>query len=105
MPLPTHHLSLYNILDGKKSKRAVRTMAYVFGIGGNVVVIPQIIQAWTSKAPGLSITTWVLFVCSSMFWLVYAIQQRQRPLVVGYLVCIVFDGAVVAGWCFNNLLH
>lgn len=84
--------------------KVVDGAAYVVGVGGNIAVIPQIIRAWESDAPGLAITTWLLFVCIGLIWLVYAILHKQKPLIVAQSVGISCNLLVVAGWIFNNWL-
>jgi uncharacterized protein with PQ loop repeat len=83
----------------------VDTMAYVVGVGGNIAVLPQIIKAWQSDAPGLAVLTWLLFVGIGFIWLVYAIMHNQKPLIVAQVVGISCNLAVVAGWAFNNWLR
>lgn len=80
-------------------------MAYIVGVAGNIAVIPQIIKAWQSNAPGLAVMTWLLFVGIGLVWLIYAIVNRQKPLVVAQVVSISCNLAVVLGWVFNNWLH
>jgi uncharacterized protein with PQ loop repeat len=88
-----------------KTKKSVDSMAYIVGVGGNIAVIPQIIKAWQSDAPGLAILTWVLFVGIGFIWLVYAIQHQQKPLIVAQTVGISCNIAVVLGWIVNNWLR
>ena len=105
MTEPTESLSIRAVLDHAKTRRTVDVMAYVVGVGGNVAVIPQIIKAWQSDAPGLAVVTWLLFVGIGGIWLIYAVQHKQKPLIVAQTVGIACNLAVVAGWAFNNLLH
>lgn len=105
MAHPTNSHSLHHLLSRKKTRRAVDAMAYIVGVGGNIAVIPQIIKAWQSNAPGLAVSTWLLFVAIGLIWLVYAIQHKQRPLIVAQTVGISCNLAVVLGWAFNNVLH
>ena len=105
MAHPTNHYSIHHLLRRKGTKRAVDTMAYFVGVVGNVAVIPQIIKAWQSNAPGLAVMTWLLFVGIGLIWLVYAIQHKQRPLIVAQAVGILCNVAVVLGWVFNNWVH
>ncbi len=94
-----------SVIHRAKSVKIVDSMAYVVGVGGNVAVIPQIIKAWQSNAPGLAVLTWMLFVGIGGIWLVYAIQHNQKPLIVAQTVGIACNLAVVAGWLVNNWLH
>lgn len=105
MPHPTNHFSLNRYLRRKKTRRNVDTMAYVVGIGGNIAVIPQIIKAWQSDAPGLAVLTWILFIGIGFIWLVYAIQHNQKPLIIAQVVSISCNILVVVGWFFNNVLR
>jgi len=80
-------------------------MAYVVGVGGNIAVIPQIIKAWESDAPGLAILTWVVFIVIGFIWLAYAILHKQKPLIVAQIVGISCNMLVVGGWIFNNVIR
>ena len=80
-------------------------LAYAVGVGGNIAVIPQIIKAWESDAPGLAILTWVLFIAIGFIWLAYAIQHKQKPLIVAQIVSISCNMLVVGGWIFNNIIR
>lgn len=93
------------ILNHKKSQKAVDSMAYIVGVVGNIAVIPQIIKAWQSDAPGLAVVTWALFIGIGLVWLVYAIMHKQKPLIVAQLVSISCNLAVVTGWIVNNWLR
>ncbi|MDB5168975.1 MAG: hypothetical protein JWO41_331 [Candidatus Saccharibacteria bacterium] len=89
----------------EKNTRAIDGMAYFVGVAGNIAVLPQIIKAWQSDAPGLAVLTWLLFVGIGFIWLAYAIIHRQKPLIVAQVVGISCNIAVVSGWLFNNWLH
>lgn len=79
-------------------------MAYIVGVGGNIAVVPQIIKAWESNAPGLAVSTWILFSMIGFIWLAYAILHNQKPLIVAQTVGISCNLLVVSGWAFNNLI-
>ena len=89
----------------ERATKAVDAMAYVVGVGGNIAVIPQIIKAWQSDAPGLAVLTWVLFSAIGGLWLVYAILHKQKPLIVAQATSITCNLLVVGGWLWNNWLH
>ena len=92
-------------LSKKQTTKTVDTMAYVVGIGGNIAVLPQIIKAWQSDAPGLAVLTWLLFIGIGFIWLAYAVIHKQKPLIVAQMVGIRCNIAVVLGWVFNNWLR
>lgn len=86
----------------ERATKIVDGMAYFVGVGGNIAVIPQIIKAWESDAPGLAVLTWVLFSFIGCIWLVYAILHDQKPLIVAQSVSIACNLLVVSGWIFNH---
>jgi uncharacterized protein with PQ loop repeat len=105
MPYPSIYLSLKQKVTKKEATKTVDSLAYVAGVGGNVAVIPQIIKAWESEAPGLAVSTWLLFSLIGLIWLVYAILHQQKPLIVAQAVSISANLLVVGGWVFNNLIR
>ncbi len=89
----------------QRATRVVDSLAYLVGVGGNIAVIPQIIKAWQSDAPGMAVLTWILFSGIGCLWLVYAILHRQKPLIVAQIAGITCNVLVVSGWLFNNWLR
>jgi uncharacterized protein with PQ loop repeat len=102
MAHPSHGVSLKHKISRKEATKAVDVMAYIVGVGGNIAVIPQIIKAWESDAPGLAVSTWILFSLIGVIWLVYAILHKQKPLIVAQTVSIICNMLVVTGWMVNN---
>ena len=86
----------------ERSTKVVDLMAYVVGVGGNIAVVPQIIDAWRGPAPGLSVLTWLMFVMIGLIWLVYAIIHQQRPLLIAQIANMSCNMLVVIGWVVHN---
>ena len=74
----------------------------IAGVAGNAAVIPQIIKAWQSDAPGLAISTWVFFTLIGCVWLVYAIVHQSKSLIVAQATGIACNLLVVGGWFVNH---
>jgi uncharacterized protein with PQ loop repeat len=91
-------------MSRKRFTKVVDRAAYVVGVGGNIAVIPQIIKAWQSQAPGLAVLTWVLFSFVGCIWLAYAILHNSKPLIVAQAVSIACNLLVVGGWVFQNVV-
>ncbi len=85
-----------------KNKLLSEKFAYVFGIIGNLAVVPQIIKAWQSDAPGLAVMTWVLFTFVSLVWLWYAIEHNAKPLILAQIIGMSCNIAVIAGWAVHH---
>jgi uncharacterized protein with PQ loop repeat len=96
---------LYSKMTRERTTKMVDTLAYVVGVGGNLAVVPQIIKAWESDAPGLAVSTWILFTLIGCIWLVYAVLHKQKPLIVAQTAGITANLLVVTGWAFNNLVR
>lgn len=104
MSHPTHNHALTHKITKKEATKTVDAMAYIVGVGGNIAVIPQIIKAWESDAPGLAVSTWILFSLIGFIWLAYAILHKQKPLIVAQVVGITANLLVVSGWLYNNYI-
>lgn len=105
MAHPAHHFSVHRFLGRRQTRTSVDRLAYFIGVVGNIAVLPQIIKAWEADAPGLAITTWIMFMFFGFIWLIYAIQHRQKPLIVAQVVGISCNIAVVSGWAFNTFIR
>lgn len=102
MSLPIKHLPLHEAMKQKGLAKVIDTATYVVGVGGNLAVVPQIIKAWESDAPGLAVLTWLLFTFIGFVWLAYAILHEQKPLIVAQILGISCNLLVVLGWAFNH---
>ncbi len=95
----------YNVCGMPKHKSKINEidmMAYAAGIAGNIAIIPQIIKAWQGPAPGLAISTWLLFLFVDLSWLIYAIRRKQRPLLFTEAMGLLFYVAVISGWMLHH---
>jgi uncharacterized protein with PQ loop repeat len=92
-------------MSKRRLTKYVDRMAYIVGVGGNIAVIPQIIKAWQSNAPGLAVVTWLLFSMIGFIWLAYAILHKSKPLIVAQVVGISCNLLVVGGWVFQNIIR
>lgn len=86
----------------KETKQRVQVAAYIVGVGGNLAVIPQLLAVWNGPAPGLAILTWILFICFGLIWLLYAIVNNQKPLIITQLLGLTFNTLVVVGYFLNQ---
>jgi uncharacterized protein with PQ loop repeat len=104
MAHPSHQYQIHHI-NRRKATKTVDRLAYTVGVLGNIAVVPQIVKAWQSEAPGLAILTWVLFTLIGFVWLAYAVLHKQRPLIVAQCVGISVNLLVVSGWLVNNIIR
>ncbi len=73
-------------------------MIYVLGFLGIAMSVPQILKIWAGQnAAGISIATWMFFLINSVFWMIYGIAHKSKPIIISYILWIVADFAVVLG--------
>tara|TARA_Y100000310_G_C20212952_1_gene592197 strand:- start:233 stop:577 length:345 start_codon:yes stop_codon:yes gene_type:complete len=81
-----------------KWKRFLDKAIYVVGIVGPLVAIPQILSIWVEKnAAGVSLTSWGAFLVMAVFWLMYGIMHKEKPIIVTYILWIIVDAIIVVG--------
>ena len=74
--------------------------ATTFGI---VMTIPQIMEIWVGKdASGVSALSWVSYMLVSIFWLVYGLLHKEKPIIFGntiwlFLYVIIIWGTLLYG--------
>ena len=84
---------------GSAWQTAVGKLIYVAAVAGPLTIIPQIAEIWfvDKNAAGVSMTTWLSFSLLSLIWLIYAIGERDRPLIISNALWLVGELIVVAG--------
>lgn len=85
----THHPTFCKFID--------RTI-YGVGLFGVAIIIPQILKIWVDKqTDGISVTTWIGFLVSSVFWLLYGIIHNQKPIIITNIAAILAHLSVIIG--------
>lgn len=79
-------------------KRFMDTAIYFAGIFGPLMTLPQLFNIWVLKnAEGVSILSWIGLLCGALFWLVYAILHKEKPLILTYSSWIFFEIMIIIG--------
>jgi len=82
-------------------KNAMDKAIYLVAIIGPSFTIPQMLKIWvTQNAVGVSAVSWGAFMLVSLFWLVYGILHREKPIVVANLFYLIFQTMVFIGTVF-----
>lgn len=87
----------------KRSFKAVTNIlftraAYAVGIIGSFFNIPQLITIWVHKnAEGVSVSSWIGFSVTTLFWLAYAIYHKEKVLIITFGLTLAFQIAIVVG--------
>ncbi len=66
-----------------KLKRMFDKFIYVIVILGPIVNLPQLFKIWVyQNATGVSLVSWAGFSVISMFWLVYGLLHKEKPIIL-----------------------
>ena len=81
-----------------KWKRLMDKLIYIVGIIGPIMTIPQILKIWIDKnAAGISVITWFTYTIISIFWLIYGMMHKEKPIIFTSFLLFIFDAFVVVG--------
>ena len=81
-----------------KWKRLMDKLIYVVGIVGPLMTIPQVLKIWVDKnAGGISIISWLTYAVTSIFWIIYGIMHKERPIIFSSILLVIFNTLVVVG--------
>ena len=79
-------------------KRFMDKAIYVVGVFGPLMTIPQVIKIWGDKtAAGVSLLSWVSYLFVAVFWVVYGVMHKEKPIIITYSTWIILEIMVVAG--------
>ena len=84
--------------DNNELKTFINKFIYFIGGFGAAVIIPQVTRIWFTKdVDGVSLTTWAGFLIASVFWLIYGLVHREKPIIYTNAVVCVLDFLIVLG--------
>ncbi len=71
---------------------------YVVGAIGPLMTLPQLMKIWVEKnATGVSVASWTGFLLYAIFWLIYGIMHREKPIIFAYILWVTLQALVVIG--------
>ena len=79
-------------------KRFIDKAIYVIGFLGFVMTIPQVTKIWIYQNPaGVSLISWTSYLIFAVFWLIYGLVHKNKPIIMTFSLYIVMDILIVAG--------
>ena len=85
-----------------KWKRFIDHAIYVVGLIGPIMTIPQLTKIWIEKnASGVSAISWATYTIISIFWVIYGVAHKEKPLIVISGIWVVLEFFVV----FETLMY
>ena len=92
-----------------RALRAFEPLMVVTGIVTPFATIPSIAKLYlthTEHAAGQSLSTWSIFACASLLWVVYGLLNRKPSIYIGNTISLVMNLLMVngillhAGWTY-----
>lgn len=59
--------------------------------------LPQAIEVFRGHTEGVSIISWMAFLCCAGLFLIYGLKNKVFPMIVSNALWVVMDGLVVIG--------
>jgi len=82
----------------KSFKKFVDRLVYFVAIIVPFINIPQAVKIWYfHDVGGISLISWVGFLITSFFWLIYGIAYKQKPLIIMYTSLTIIQFLIVIG--------
>ena len=79
-------------------KRALDRMMFGVAFVAPVVLMPQVIQLYTSKsAEGLSLPTWFLLGAINFLWALYGFVHKEKPVVISSFFMGILNMSIAVG--------
>ncbi len=99
MNIGLHHFLHYHSIDQHPTFcKFIDRAIYGVGLFGVAIIIPQILKIWINKqTDGISVTTWIGFLVSSVFWLLYGVIHKQKPIIITNIAAIFAHTSVIFG--------
>ena len=96
MHTPKHRRKL--ILATNAERRLIEKIIYLAAFLYPLTTLPQIIQIFsTQNAHSVSLLTWVLYMFFTFVFLLYALVEKLKPLIIEYILWLAVEAAVVVG--------
>ena len=81
-----------------KFKRIFDKVIYVAVIVGPIMNLPQLFKIWVSQsASGVSFTSWISFSIISVFWFIYGILHKEKPVIFMNFALIIVQALIAIG--------
>ena len=101
---PIHHIQkrkkqkLHPYPSNNNLIRGVDSMVYIAGLAIPGLTFIQAYKIWAEKdAAGVSFAAYAGFIVANIVWLSYGVIHKQRPIILMYILLIIFNASVVAG--------
>ena len=82
----------------EKWKNLLDKLIYVAGIAGPIMSIPQLLKVWVEQnVAGISVISWASFAVINVFWIVYGVVHKSKPIVLNYTAWFIINVLIATG--------
>jgi uncharacterized protein with PQ loop repeat len=76
----------------------LRHVLRFFSMFTMAMTVPQVIAVWTTEhVVGVSLASWLAYLCSACLWLVYGLRKRDKTIYLPCIGWILLDAAIILG--------
>lgn len=69
-----------------------------------LMTVPQVLQVWVDgKVEGVSVTTWSAYALGTLFWTLYGLAHKEKPIFYANFFLFIFDVVIVLGVLLHKL--
>ena len=73
-------------------------LVYIIAVFGPFMTLPQVLTIWIEKnTAGVSLTTWIAYIFIAVFWLMYGIMHKEKPIIISNICWILVELLIVVG--------
>ncbi len=92
------HQNLEKFPSDEPKKRFLDKIIYFVGVSGPIMTLPQVWEIWAKQdASGVSLVSWGWYLMTAFVWLAYAIEHKEKPLIMTYSLWIFIEFFLVLG--------
>jgi len=85
-------------LTSPRARKIIDYGVYAVTVFGLVMTIPQLWNVWFLKnATGVSAASWIGYTIIAVFWLIYGIAHKVKPIIISNMFWILLDILIVVG--------
>jgi uncharacterized protein with PQ loop repeat len=76
----------------------LRRVLRFFSMVTMAMTVPQVVAVWTtSQVMGVSLASWLTYLCSAILWFFYGLRKRDKTIYFACIGWILLDAAIVLG--------
>ena len=98
-----NHLLHFHI-SKKRQLNAFDKIAVIAAFAYPLTGVPQVISVLQGQTSGISLPSWYGFIIFAVFFLVYGVVHRIKPMVITNALWLLVDGLVVAGVFVHSMV-